>query len=439
MGVGHAVTVAAVELWGSRVGAVSQDAVDAPAVFEYTTAFVRSGIELSPLRMPTGGRRAQRFAFPGLAESFRGLPGLLADSLPDRFGNAVIEAWLARQGRTPESFDAVERLCYIGVRGMGALEFQPTLGPTPAPGRDLDVAALSQLAYEVLAQREGLDARLAEESDQAMRDILAVGSSAGGARAKAMIAFNPDTRAVRSGQLDAPDGFDHWLLKFDGVDSHRELGDAQGYGAIEFAYANMARAAGIELMECQLFEEGGRRHFMTRRFDRVGNCKLHMQSLAALGHYDFTQAGAYSYEQALMTIRQLGLSHAAVEEQFRRMVFNIVGRNQDDHVKNIAFLMNPGGDWALSPAFDITYAYNPAGQWTSQHQMSVAGKRDGFTLENLRDCAGTAAMKRGAAERILEQVLAAVSDWERFARDAGVPEDKAAAIAATHRLRLPRT
>jgi serine/threonine-protein kinase HipA len=432
------VTVAAVQLWGSRIGAVSQDAADVPAVFEYTPAFARSGIEVSPLQMAASGRRSLRFTFPALASSFRGLPGLLADALPDRFGNAVIDAWLAREGRTPESVNAVERLCYIGMRGMGALEFQPTLGPAPAAGRDLEIAALVQLASEVLAEREGLDARLAEESDEAIRDILAVGTSAGGARAKAVIAFNPSTRAVRSGQLDAPDGYDHWLLKFDGVDSHRELGDEQGYGAIEYAYANMARAAGIELMECRLLEEGGRRHFMTRRFDRVGNRKLHMQSLAALGHYDFMQAGAYSYEQALMTIRRLGLSRAAVDEQFRRMVFNIVARNQDDHVKNIAFLMNPDGEWALSPAFDMTYSYNPAGQWTNQHQMSVAGKRDGFSVADLRACAATAAMKRGAAERILAEVVAAVSEWERFADEAVVPERTAAAIAATHRLRLPQ-
>ena len=431
-------TVAAVQLWGSRIGAVSQDAAGVPAVFEYTPAFARSGIELSPLRMPTGGGSAQRFTFPALGASFRGLPGLLSDSLPDRFGNAVIDAWLAREGRAPDSFNAVERLCYIGMRGMGALEFEPTLGPAPAAGRDLEIAALVQLASEVLAEREGLDATLADQSDEAMRDILAVGTSAGGARAKAVIAFNPDTRAVRSGQLDAPDGFDHWLLKFDGVDSHRELGDAKGYGAIEYAYASMARATGIELMECRLLEEGGRRHFMTRRFDRVGNRKLHMQSLAALGHYDFMQAGAYSYEQALMTIRQLGLSRAAVEEQFRRMIFNIVARNQDDHVKNIAFLMNPDGEWALSPAFDMTYAYNPAGQWTNQHQMTVAGKRDGFTVADLRACAQTAAMKRAATERILAEVVAAVTEWARFAADAGVPDDEAAAIAATHRLRLPQ-
>ncbi|MDP2712379.1 MAG: type II toxin-antitoxin system HipA family toxin [Solirubrobacteraceae bacterium] len=436
MAVGDAVTVAAVDLWGTRIGAVSQDGAGQPAVFQYDPAFMRAGIEPAPLQMPV---RRQPYSFAALAPaSFRGLPGMLADSLPDRFGNALIDAWLARQGRVPDSFDAVERLCYIATRGMGALEFRPSLGPAPAPGRDLQVSELVQLAAEVLEEREALHASLTgSEREDAMRDILAVGTSAGGARAKAVIAFDPRTGTVRSGQLDAPDGFDHWLLKFDGVDSQRELGDPLGYGAIEFAYANMARVAGIEMAPCRLLEEGGRRHFMMRRFDRVGNAKLHMQSLAALAHYDFTQAGAYSYEQALAVIRRLDLSHAAVEQQFRRMVFNIVARNQDDHVKNIAFLMNRDGDWALSPAYDMTYAFNPAGQWTSQHQMSVAGKRDGFTVEDLRACGRTAAMKRGAAERILAEVTEAVSDWERFAADAGVGERQLTAIARAHRLSLP--
>jgi len=381
--------------------------------------------------------RSAAYSFPALAESFRGLPGMVADSLPDDFGNAVIDAWLARQGREPDSLNAVERLCYIGTRGMGALEYQPALGPTRQPANDLQVSELVKLASDVLAEREGLTTTLQEgDSQEAIRDILLVGSSAGGARAKAVIAYNPQTGAVRSGQLDAPEGFEHWLLKFDGVDSHREVGNAKGYGAIEYGYANMALAAGIHMADCRLLEEGGRRHFMTRRFDRAGNEKLHMQSLAALEHFDFKQPGAYSYEQALLVIRRLDLSHAAVEQQFRRMVFNIVARNHDDHVKNIAFLMRQDGQWALSPAFDMTYAYNPNGVWTAQHQMSVAGKRDGFTVENLRACAQTASMKRDAAERILKEVSDAVADWPRFAAEAGVPEDRAAAIASTHRLGL---
>ena len=433
---GDALTVAAVNLWGRRIGAVSQEGAGETAVFQFDPAFRDARIELSPLRMPV---RTAPYSFPTLAfDSFRGLPGMLADSLPDDFGNAVIDAWLARQGRRADSFGAVERLCYIGSRGMGALEFQPTLGPTSRAAEELEVSVLVELAAEVLADREGLDASLASsDRGQAIQDILLVGSSAGGARAKAVIAYDPTTGSVRSGQLDAPPGFEHWILKFDGVDSHREVGESRGYGAVEYAYANMARAAGIQTTDCRLLEEGGRRHFMTRRFDREGNRRLHMQSLAGLAHFDFRQAGAYSYEQALQVIRQLGLSHAAVEEQFRRMVFNIVARNQDDHVKNIAFLMAQDGSWALSPAFDITYAYNPTGVWTREHQMSLAGKRDNFTVTDLLATARTASLARNVAPRIVGEVTAAVADWSAFTAQAGVPEATAAAIARTHRLRLP--
>lgn len=427
-------TVAAVRLWGELIGAVSQDG-PGPAAFEYTPQLLRSGLQPSPLTMPA---KPGAYRFATLPDSFRGLPGMLADSLPDRFGNALIDAWLARQGRTPESMGAVERLCYIGARGMGALEFEPALGPGPPPGGELDLAELTRLAAEAISQREGLRVSLEEESPEAMRDILSVGTSAGGARAKAVIAFDPATGSVRSGQLDAPDGYEHWLLKFDGVDdASRELGEPQGYGAIEYAYANMARACGIEMMDCRLLEEGGRRHFMTRRFDRVGNRRLHLQSLGALAHYDFMQDGAYSYEQAFLAIRQLGLSHAAVEQQFRRMVFNVVARNQDDHVKNIAFLMNEQGEWALSPAFDMTYAHNPSGRWTARHQMTINGRRDGFTLADLRACASVALLKRGAARRILGEVRDAVGDWRRYAAEARVEERRAAAIARTLRLDLP--
>jgi serine/threonine-protein kinase HipA len=431
---GDLVTVAAVNLWGRRIGAVSQDATGDAAVFEFDPAFLGAGVELSPIQMPV---RRSPYAFPAPAESFRGLPGMLADSLPDDFGNAVIDAWLSRQGREPESLNAVERLCYIGARGMGALEYEPTLGPTRGPGEDLQVSELVKLASDVLAERDGLSTTIeAGDSQEAIAEILLVGSSAGGARPKAVIAYDPQTGAVRSGQLDAPPGFEHWLLKFDGVDSRREVGGARGYGAIEFAYANMARAAGVRMADCRLLEEGGRRHFMTRRFDRSSNSKLHMQSLAALQHFDFKQAGAYSYEQALLTIRQLKLSHKAVEEQFRRMVFNIVARNQDDHVKNIAFLMNQAGQWALSPAFDMTYAYNPRGRWTRQHQMSMAGKRNNFTIEDIRKCAETASLKRGAADHITAEVTQAVANWPTFAQETRLKPDQTAAIARTHRLDL---
>jgi serine/threonine-protein kinase HipA len=432
-------TIASVNLWGRQIGAVSLEAGDTVAAFQYTPAFTRSGIELSPMTMRL---RTEPYAFGSLSRpTFRGLPGLLADSLPDRYGNALIDAWLATQGRAPESFNAVERLCYIGPRGMGALEFAPTLGPRQSRARDIHVDALVELASEVLARREDLVASLTEAGrDEALRDILSVGTSAGGARAKAVIAWNPLTQAVRSGQIEAGPGFQYWLLKFDGVSGNRdkELEDPRGYGAIEYAYSKMAREAGVLMTECRLLEENGRRHFMTRRFDRLDDGgKLHMQSLGALAHYDFNLAGAHSYEQALLVIRRLGLPMSAVEQQFRRMAFNIVARNQDDHVKNIAFLMDRRGRWALSPAFDVTYSYAPSGVWTATHQMSMNGKRDAFTMADFRACAGTAAMKRGRAERIVGEVGAAVARWATFAEEAGVDEVQARQIEHAHRLDLP--
>jgi len=432
--------IAEVQLWGRTIGAVMLDEARDVARFQYAPDFARSGIELSPLTMPLS---EGVYEFPALPRNtFHGLPGLLADSLPDKFGNALINAWLATQGRTPESFNAVERLCYTGTRGMGALEFAPALGPKARKTSRIDIDALVRLAGEVLAHRGHLMGHFHKAGkEQALRDILSVGTSAGGARAKAVIAWNRTTNEVRSGQVAAGDGFDYWLLKFDGVagNKDKELEDPKGYGAIEFAYHLMARAAGITMSECRLLEENGRRHFMTRRFDRLsGGSKLHMQSLCALAHYDFNQAGAYSYEQALLTIRQLSLPMSAVEEQFRRMAFNIVARNQDDHVKNIAFLMNQQGKWSLAPAFDVTYSCNPAGAWTATHQMTLNGKRDGFTEEDFAACARAAGMKRGRARTILEEVRSSVRRWPDFASEARLTDEWRDTIQKTHRLSFPK-
>lgn len=428
--------IAKVQLWGRTIGAVVMEEGRGYAAFQYDAGFAASGIELSPLVMPLSERV---YEFPALPRNtFQGLPGLLADSLPDKFGNALIDAWLATQGRTAEGFGAIERLCYTGTRGMGALEFVPGIGPRPHKATKIEVDALVRLAGEVLTHRNDLQGHFHEAGKaRALRDILRVGTSAGGARAKAVIAWNRETNEVRSGQIAAGDGFDYWLLKFDGVagNKDKEMEDPKGYGAIEYAYHLMAKAAGITMSECRLLEENGRRHFMTRRFDRrAGGEKLHMQSLCALAHFDFNQAGAYAYEQALMTIRQLKLPMAAVEEQFRRMAFNIVARNQDDHVKNIAFLMNKQGEWSLAPAFDVTYSYNPSGPWTGTHQMTLNAKRDGFTTEDFEAGAKAALMKRGRAATIVEDVLVAVKRWPEFAKEAKLSDEWRGKIQKTHRL-----
>ncbi len=432
--------IAEVRLWGRTIGAVSLEDGRDYATFQYTPEFAGSGIQVSPVTMPL---RKESYEFPELSrQTFHGLPGLLADSLPDRFGNALIDAWLATQGRSPESFSAIERLCYTGTRGMGALEYVPAIGPRPRRTTTIDVEALVKLASDILTHRQHLAGRFSDESSgEALADILKVGTSAGGARAKAVIAWNRDTNEVRSGQLPAGPGFTYWLLKFDGVagNKDKELDDPQGYGAIEYAYALMAQAAGITMTECRLLEEHGRRHFMTRRFDRLDDGgKRHMQSLGGLAHLDFNEAGAYAYEQAFLIIRQLGLPMAAVEEQFRRMLFNVVARNQDDHVKNIAFLMDKSGEWTLAPAFDVTYSYNPSGRWTGTHQMTINGRRDGFVMADIQAAGRHAGLKQGRAAALLEEVTAAVKRWPEFADRAGLPAEVVAKIRAAQRLDLSR-
>ena len=433
------VDIAEVVLWGRQIGAIAWNEDRHLGRFEYTDAFARSGIEPAPLSMPT--KQDVIYEFPTLRrETFQGLPGMLSDSLPDRFGNLLINRWLEGQGRSSESFSPVERLCYMGNRGMGALEFRPLLrGRQPGSG-SLDVAALVDLANQALAGKEKLRTHLNEKDAKAeaaaLNEIIQVGTSAGGARAKAVIAWNRASGEIRSGQLDIPLGFEAWLIKFDGVTGNRdkELADPQGYGKIEYAYHLMAREAGIEMTECRLLHENGRSHFMTRRFDRTnrGN-KLHMQSLCAMAHYDFNLAGAHSYEQAVRVMQTLRLPRESIEEQFRRTVFNVLARNQDDHTKNIAFLMNKRGQWRLSSAYDVTYAYNPDGAWTSRHQMSVNEKQDGFELEDLLTFAKTATIKTRRAKTLIDQVKQALKMWPIFAEKAGVEEKWAQQIASNFR------
>jgi len=429
---------AKVLLWDSEIGAVSWVEDRQVAVFQYDPSFIRSGIQLSPLMMPL---RDLPYEFPALSkETFKGLPGLLADSLPDKFGNAVIDTWLATQGRTAASFNSVERLCYIGSRGMGGLEYKPALRISHSKSDELEVSKLVELSNKILDQRVGLEGVFSGTDDRdAIEDILRVGTSAGGARAKAILAWNPKTNEFRSGQVKIPSGFEYWIMKFDGVSNNRdkELADPQGYGMIEFAYYQLAVKAGIDMTECRLHHEGGRSHFMTKRFDRnADGSKIHMQSLCALAHLDFNEPALYSYEQTIQTMKRLRLSQSNLEQQVLRAMFNVVGRNHDDHVKNIAFLMNRRGEWRLSPAFDVSYAYDPKGYWTSQHQMSINGKREMFTKQDLISLAKIAGIKNNRALEMLERVITTMRSWPEVAVNVGIAEDRIRKIQAVHRISL---
>lgn len=431
-------TTAKVILWGSDIGAVTWIEEREIGVFQYMPNFLRSRIQVSPLMMPLS---EFPYEFPALARNtFRGLPGLLSDSLPDKFGNTLIDAWLASRGRTAASFNPVERLCYIGTRGMGALEFDPAyLGP-PSSTKEIEIAQLVQLANRILDERSGLHGTFTGEDDrEALENILRVGTSAGGARAKAILAWNPKTNDFRSGQVDVESGYEHWLLKFDGVTNNRdkEISDPLGYGKIEYAYSSMAKAAGINMTECRLHHEGGRSHFMTKRFDRIEDGgKLHEQSLGAIAHFDFNQPASYSYEQALQVIKRLELPREDLEQQILRTFFNVIARNQDDHVKNIAFLMNRSGNWRLSPAFDMTYAWRADGAWTSQHQMSINGKRDNFSRSDLIKLANIGGIKSPRANELLDQIIDVISSWSKYAETAKIDEQNTKKIQNSHRINI---
>ncbi len=423
-------TAAEVILWGTKIGTVLFDNKTGLGSFEYEPAFLTSGIEVAPIAMPLSRRV---YSFPELSrQSFHGLPGLLADSLPDKFGNAIIDAWLRKQGRSPASFDPVERLCYTGSRGMGALEYVPARGPSMAESASIDIDRLVTLASEILRSREDMHVAIGEN---AMQEIIRVGTSAGGARAKAVIAWNEETGDIRSGQIDAGKGYEYWLIKFDGVSKNgdKEGDDVPQYTRIEYAYYRMAQDAGILMNECRLHEESGRRHFMTRRFDRdpATGAKFHMQSLGGIAHFDFNSPGAYSYEQAAEVMRKLRLSNTEISQFFRRMVFNVLARNQDDHVKNISFLMNRLGQWRLSPAYDVTYAYNPDGMWTGTHQMTINGKRDEISRLDLLTSAKNMGIKKAEAERIISEIQRSLMNWMVYAEKASLREATAEAIQRT--------
>lgn len=425
---------AEVFLWGAKIGTVVQEHAAVAARFNYDEAFLHSGIEVSPLCMPLS---AQVYSFPLLSQSsFRGLPGLLADSLPDRFGNRLLEVTFNRTGRSAVNISSVERLCYTGSRGMGALEYRPALYLTETREESLDLDILVELASEVLLQREEMQFR-----DNDLSPLISVGTSAGGARAKAVVAWNRTTGDIRSGQASPLPGYEHWLIKFDGVSGNRDHGDkddGEEFTRIEYAYHLMAVAAGIEMSQCELMQQNGLFHFATKRFDRVGETgeKLHMQTLGALAHYDFNEPGAHSYEQAAQVIYRLGMSQKEVEQLYRRMVFNVIARNQDDHVKNISFLMNRAGEWSLAPAYDVTYAVDPGNQWLRRHQMQVNGKLDNITVDDLRAVAVNMNISRRRCNNILDEVSQAVAQWPDFAEKAFVAEKTMQAIREMHLLNL---
>lgn len=429
-------TTATVKLWGTNIGYVSMDHDERFARFEYDPKFASSGIELAPLQMPTASGRIYQFQ-ELQPRSFYGLPGLLADSLPDRYGNRLIDVWLARTGKTREQFNAVDRLCYTGRRGMGALEFEPATTTQDLLDRPLEVQQLVELASMAFASKNALRTELGGElGEQALLDILSVGTSAGGARAKAVIAFQPDTMEVRSGQANLPPGFEHWLIKFDGVEFSGDWGvaDPAGYGLLEYSYSQVAKACGITMMDCQLLRENGRSHFMTRRFDRGDDGdKKFVQTFAALAHFDYFESGHYSYEQLFMTMKQLRVPQASMDQQFRRVVFNLVGCNQDDHVKNFAFMMDRQGRWDLSPAYDLCHA--EGSDFTKKHQLSINGKTSGFDRDDLKQLAEYAGLPRGREKLILEQVVDAFAHWRPQAEELGVPDAIVQHVERTLRLR----
>ncbi|MBP3782633.1 MAG: type II toxin-antitoxin system HipA family toxin [Butyrivibrio sp.] len=418
-------------LWGTRVGILSLEDGMNIADFEYDRNFVdgavRAGIELSPIKMPVSDRV---YRFPDIGESFKGVPGLIADSLPDKFGNAVISSWLVSQGKSEADFNVIDRLCYTGKRGMGALEYVPANGPDEDEKSLVDLDAMVQFASEVLSNRERI--KIKTDENLTYSQLLQLGTSAGGARAKAIIAWNEDSGEIKSGQVDAGDGFDYWLLKFDGVSKNGDhnLEDEPEYTLIEYSYYQMAVLAGVEMSECRLLRENGRNHFMTKRFDRVNGDKLHMQTLGALAHLDYSFPALCSYEQAAMYMRQMDLTAKEIEQFFRRMVFNVIAVNQDDHVKNISFLMNRKGKWSLSPAYDITFSYNPDNVWLKAHQMKINNKTTGITRDDLLATGANMGIGTAKVKRIINEVNDAVSNWEQIAKDNGIRQKTIDAVSS---------
>ena len=411
------VDVAQVNMFGMTVGSVKWNSDYGVARFEYDPDFVKTGIQPSPILMPT--REGRVYSFGELnPETFKGLPGMLADSLPDTYGRALFDKWLALTGRT--SGNAIESLCFMGKRCMGALEFEPAIEGAISAEQRIELDNLVCVAREALNEKDNFQANMDDDRKTAMAEILRLGTSAGGQRAKAIIAYNKKTGEVRSGQADVPEGFDHYLIKLAGVSATAGFKETENFGRLEYSFAKLARACGIEMAECSLIEENGRAHFLTKRFDRVGTEKVHMQTLCGIAHYDYRLRRAYSYEQAFNIMRGLRLSYHEAQEMYRRVAFNVVVRNQDDHTKNISFLMDKQGKWRLSPAYDMGYAYNPDGAWTSAHQMSVNGKFDDISRADLLELAARNNIR--SASQIIDEVRDTYALWQKIAKECEVPQ-----------------
>jgi len=425
------VDVARVRLFGKIIGTFNWDIEYNLARFEYDAGFAGQGIEPSPLMMPV--RPGRIYSFGGLNwDTFNGLPGMLADSLPDTYGRALFDRWLSLTGRT--SGNPVESLCYLGRRCMGALEFEPAIGPETDSNQLIEIDTLVRVAREALSEKVAFETNLLGNKKAAIAEILRLGTSAGGQRAKAVIAYNKATGEVKSGQVEAPEGFDYYLIKLDGVSATTGFRETENYGRLEYSFSRLVKACGIDMTYCDLIEENGRAHFITKRFDRVNGKKIHTQTLCGIAHYDHRLHRAYSYEQAFNVMRSLRLSYAEANEMFKRMVFNVVIRNQDDHTKNISFLMGPDGKWRLAPAYDMEYAFNPDGAWTSTHQMSINGKFDGIGRTDLLSIAESNSIKN--AREIIDRVCEEASKWAVIARNCGVPESMIRSIESNFLLSL---
>lgn len=418
------VDVAEIKIWGQFVGAVRWEEREQLASFQYAPQFLRSGHDLSPIKMPlSNGSRI--YKFPELRKAkedqfstFKGLPGLLADTLPDKYGNQLINIWLAQNGRPPNSMNPVEQLCFIGSRGMGALEFEPNQLKPNKNTFSIEIKSLVEIAQKMLSQRENFSENLHSDEQKALREVLKIGTSAGGARPKAVIAYNRSTGEVRSGQAHIPKGFEHWLIKLDGV-SDTQFGVTHGYGRVEYAYHLMAKDCEIDMMECDLLEENGRAHFMTKRFDREdGNVRHHIQTFCGIQHFDYNNLYGYSYEQLFQTMRMLKMTYPEAEQMFRRMVFNVMATNYDDHTKNFSFRLKQGGKWELSPAYDVCYSYDPDNIWVSQHTLSINGKHRNITREDLLNLAKNNNIK--GADKIIDQIKHVVTQWDKYAKEVGV-------------------